>query len=58
MNSVSTGVRALNINNIILKINNIIFDIANLANIIIFAIAFSVNLFDIIINTNKYSLSF
>ena len=50
MNSVSTGVRAL-------KINNIIFDIANLANIITLPIAFIVNLFDIIINTNKYSLS-
>ena len=35
-----------------LNINNIIFD-ANLATIIIFAIAFIVNLFDIIINTNK-----
>ena len=53
LNSVTTGVRAL-------KINNIIFDLAklaNLANIITFPIAFIVNLFDIIINTNKYSLS-
>ena len=53
LNSVTTGVRAL-------KINNIIFDLAklaNLANIITFPIAFIVNLFYIIINTNKYSLS-
>ena len=36
-----------------MKSNNIIFDVSNLANFKTFAIAFIVNLFDIIINTNK-----